>query len=350
MANETTSTESGRDWRAERQRAKTQLAFQLAAVRESLNAAELKEFYQVAQALILVGLPYRPTQERQISKHARVGDGSIVTVTFTAMLKNIEMPYGSDRTVLHFILDRAVKLNSRFIPWKTAKEFTNEVGLAKSGKNNKDLRQRLQRIKGLAVSVERKTTRGETTMILPLVRNSHLPSSVEERRAAAGEQQLPFDDEDQFGIELDERFFEDLKAWHVPVPKQLILATRNRSQLQDCILFLYWRSFAAASESFIPWDRLREQLWQDDQKDSRIRERFEDAIRALKAGGFPQLRAEARKKGLWIAPPERGQQMLPQAVKTVPTQASRNDIRNIIDQSLQSARDLLPFSPDKAKR
>jgi hypothetical protein len=309
------SVEQKRDWRAEERRAALAHAQNAAVIRDLRDAGELKEFYQTAQALILCGLPYKPTKERQITRHARLGDGSTLTVTFVAALDGIEMPYGSDRTVLHWVLDRAVKNNKRFISWKTAQEFNDEVGLSKSGKNNQDLRKRVQRIKGLAISVQRRTSRTDVSMVLPIVRKSCLPTSIEERKARAGEQQLPFEEQDQYGIELDTDFFEELKKYHVKVPRQLINSTRKSSQLQDCVLFLFWRSFAAQNDSLIPWAQLRQQMWHEDKTERRIKQRFAKAITWLQAA-WPYLRAEARPEGLWIGP-SLGSQFLPDAEKKV---------------------------------
>lgn len=303
--------EKKRDWRAEECRAALAHADRAAKIRE-LRDREMNELYQVAQALILCGLPYEPTTERQITRRARLGDGSTVTVTFVAALDGIEMPYGSDRTVLHWILDRAVKNNAPFISWTTAQEFNREVGLSKSGKNNQDLRKRFQRIKGLAISVQRRTSKMDTSMILPIIRKSSLPTSVETENAKAA-QRSSSRTEKQFGIELDIGFFEELKEYHVVVPRPLVNSTKRSSQLQDCVLFLYWRSFAAQSNSLIPWAYLRQQIWHSDKTERRIKLRFSKAIKWLQSA-WPDLRAEARPEGLWIGP-SLGQQFLPNAGK-----------------------------------
>jgi hypothetical protein len=99
---------------------------------------------------------------------------------------------------------------------------------------------------------------------------------------------------------------------HVPVPKEIIWATRRQSQLQDLTLYLYWRSYAAENESLIPWKYLREQLWQDDTNLPRIKVRFSSAIRALQTI-WPELRAEARREGLLVAPPRGRVYLTPEA-------------------------------------
>ncbi len=87
-----------------------------------------EEIFQVAQALILCGMPYDKSDQIRITRTARVADGSIVSVTFMVAAKGGEMLYGSHRTLLHFLFDKVVRSNSRFISWETATEFLKAMG------------------------------------------------------------------------------------------------------------------------------------------------------------------------------------------------------------------------------
>lgn len=105
-------------------------AGRFAGIREQRNDGSLsQELFQVSQALILCGLPYQPTTERHFTRNARLADRSTVAVTFSTALE-AAMPYGSDRTFLHFLMDRAVKTGSRFVSWETATEFLSTMNLA----------------------------------------------------------------------------------------------------------------------------------------------------------------------------------------------------------------------------
>lgn len=68
--------------------------------------------------MVLCGLPYNPTKETRLILKARLGDGSTVTVVFSAGLSS-EMPYGSDRTLLYWMVDKAIKSQSSFVSWET---------------------------------------------------------------------------------------------------------------------------------------------------------------------------------------------------------------------------------------
>ena len=301
---------ANRNRRAEERKSQEKLAENLTVIRLARDAGELdREVMQVAQALILCGLPYRPTSAVRLARKARLADGSTVTVTFTAAIEGTPLPFGSDRTVLHFLFDKAIKSGKRFVSWETAKEFIDAMGMQKNGKNYADLRARFSRIRGLAISVLRTGPEGESAKVMPIIRRSHLPTSVDLKSETAGNRLLPLGEGIVFGVEIDEGFFVDLKQHHVPVPSLILQSTRKQSQLQDLMLFLYWRCYAARRESLIPWSSLRQQLWQDDKKESRIKTRFADAIRALRVI-WPELEAEARTEGLRIGPPREGMQLL----------------------------------------
>lgn len=283
----------------EDRQAKLHLANTLMELHEQRRDAQWTELIMVAQCLIVCGLPYNNTKDRQIVRKARMADGSHVSVAFTAALPGVDLPFGSDRTLLHWMVGRAIKSKSPIVTWKTAREFLHDAGMNEdSGKNIKDLRGRYRRLSGLAITVERVTAESQSHLIIPIIEESHLPSSLDLRRESQGERPLL---DESHGFRLNERFFLEVLAHHIPMPWDLIKQTRKQSQLQDLMMFLSWRVFSAKSSSLVSWERLREQLWQEDSNPRRIRTRFKDAIAALLMV-WPELKAEAKPEGLWIAP------------------------------------------------
>jgi hypothetical protein len=111
----------------------------------------------------------------------------------------------------------------------------------------------------------------------------------------------------KFGIEFNEGFFNELQHHPVPVPCEIVYSTRKQSQLQDMILFLYWRCYAAQRASVIPWESLLQQIWHADSNESRIKARFARAIEVLRFM-WPEVQAESRKDGLWVGPSKNGMQ------------------------------------------
>lgn len=300
-----------RDRKAEDARAAEAQLDKALQLRRARDAYELDEVMQIAQALILCGLPYVPTKERQIVRVARLADGSEVRVTFTAALSKSQMPYGSDRTLLYFLLDKAVKADSRFVSWKTATEFLTAMGMqTASGKNYHDLRSRFSRIRGLAIGIERTRAGVDGTLLTPIIRRSALPSSLDVDAERRGQEVLPLSPDVPYGVEFDQDFFHDVKQHHVPYPVELLRATRKQSQLQDLCLFIQWRCYAAKAASVIPWESLRQQVWHADTNPRRIKQRVSEAIDFLRKF-WPELQAEARKEGLWVAPPKDQAYLLP---------------------------------------
>jgi hypothetical protein len=287
---------------------RSRFAGKLAELRQLRDDGVLSEdLIQVAQAMVLCGLPYNPTKETRIIRKARLGDGSTVTVVFSAGL-SAEMPYGSDRTLLYWMVDKAIKSQSAFVSWETATEFLRDLGMVNSGKNRADLKMRYRRLSGLTIGVERSKAGSDETMLMPFIEESRLPSSVDIKSEGRGEQLLPLD-KFVFGFKLGDRIFREVLSHHVPVPLRLLQETKRKSQLQDYMLFLYWRCYAAQSETVIPWAGIREQLWQDDTNTRRVRQRFAEAIAALKVL-WPQMQAEALPAGLWVGPSRKGMQFL----------------------------------------
>ncbi len=84
--------------------------------------------------------------------------------------------------------------------------------------------------------------------------------------------------------------------------------------MQDIMLFLHWRSYAAKKSSLIQWQHLRSQLWQGDATHRRIKVRFAETIKELRVL-WPELQAEALKTGLLIGPPLRGRYLIPRAAE-----------------------------------
>ena len=163
--------ERSRDYAKERHLATDRRAGRIiVTVRQGLAEGD-RELWQVLQAIILCGLPYQPTETRHFTRTARLADGSTVSVTFSTSLE-APMPFGSDRTLLHFLMDRAVKTGSRFVSWETATEFLTTMHLAMGGKNHRNLRSRFERIRGLTIGVKRQSAGASNTRLMPVIRQS----------------------------------------------------------------------------------------------------------------------------------------------------------------------------------
>ena len=349
-----------RDYAAEERSAQISLFSDMERLIDQKQAGDIA-VWQVALCLILCGLPYDETPEQSVTRRARLADGSWLTVRFTATGERVEynkgepvidpvtgkqkvvsipLPFGADRGPLHFLINKAVLQakdlerkeldvsEARFVKWEKADESLQEMCLAQGGKNRRDLRARIDRIKYCAITVTRTNHGTEDTLMAPMLSRTRLPRSLDasykktaspntsvlvaEKRQRSKEAAL-------MGVEFSSDFFDEFLRNHMPVPVELLRATMGRAQLQDYVLWLYWRAFAAKKDTLISWRAVREQLWQNDSNEARLYSRMRRAITTLRAV-WPELRAEVNPKhfgsqgrvssGLLIGPPRDGMYML----------------------------------------
>ncbi len=191
-----------RDRRAENQAAKANLARRVGDIAAARKDGTLGDDYiKLAQAMIMCTLPYSQTEERQITRRARLGDGTYLSVTFNANLPGVQLPFGADRKLLAWIFDRAIRSDSPFITWSSASEYQREMGISMSGRSNQQLAARFERIAGLGIAIQRQADGKRGIVGYTIIAQANLPSSIAGRVIDANQTNLP-GMEDQFGIRL----------------------------------------------------------------------------------------------------------------------------------------------------
>ena len=119
----------GRDYAKERKSAIESSVDRVVALRDDRDTGVLgDEVIKMAQALILCTLPYRPTEERQVVRSARLSDGSTLRVTFTAGINGIGMAFGNDRHLMAWLFDKAINSDTAFVTIKSASDYLRETG------------------------------------------------------------------------------------------------------------------------------------------------------------------------------------------------------------------------------
>ena len=303
-----------RNYNAEKTAGKGSLALRMVEVKEARLGASTMELMLIAQIMVFCGLPYRRSTERRIVRKARTGKGSTVTVTFQAMMDGVDIPFGSDRTLLHWVTHHALMTRSAFVPLSSASQFLKDMGMSTSGQNIQRVKEAFRRIASVAIVVVRDNEASVNTqqIIMPIARAAALPKRLRKEKNQGQISLLPLeasDDDEPAGFQLDEAVFREFSQFHVPTLRKLLEVTRESPQIQDYMMFLQWRSFSAKEESMIPWAQMRDQMCQDDSNPYRMRSRFQEAIEALKIA-WPALNASAETKGLRIGPPRGGEQFL----------------------------------------
>jgi hypothetical protein len=305
----TPPTPKKRNHTAEAMAAKARRVEGLVKIRRLRDDLQLgRNMVQMSQAFIACSvLPYVRTKEQKITKTARLGSGETLTVTLSAGARS-EMAFGSDRILLYWLFDRAVKTDSRFVPMENIMEFLGDMGLSDSGKNYADLVERLERLFGIVICVERSADGVTEQNMIPMFRRSKLVRGSKLNKESKNDG-IPQEFKGRVGMLFDEEFFADLKKYRVPVPLEIIRFSRDRPQMLDTMLFLLWRVFAAQSSSLITWEDVREQHGHPDSNPRRLREVFSEACAMWKII-WPEFNCESAVEGLWIRPPRRGVQLL----------------------------------------
>lgn len=283
---------------AEKQAAKVRTAQRIGEIVAARHEGTLGlEYIKLAQAMILCTIPYSEQADRKITRRARLGDGSYLTVTFHALQEGVPLPYGADRKLLAWVFDRAIRSNSPFIPWESANEYQREMGLSMGGRTNRQLNQRFQRIAGLVIDIRRQAETTQQSTTYPIIERSYLPSSITGRTIDAGQGALP-EMGDRFGFMLNSGLFHDIRKYHVVLPRQLWRELTGPTQVQDIVYWLLVRCFAAASESVIPWSSFQEQFGTDSNP-RRLKQHTRDAIRILQTL-WPSVRLREESQGIWV--------------------------------------------------
>ncbi|MGI4831199.1 MAG: hypothetical protein ACRYFU_23870 [Janthinobacterium lividum] len=299
---DTLAVPTTRNRKVETKRAKENAALRLGELAAARHDQSLGDDYiKLAQFMILCTLPYSEQDERQITRRARMGDGSYLEVTFTALRAGVPLPFGADRKLLAWLFDRAIRAKSAFIPWESAQEYQREMGLSMSGRSNRQLSERFQRIAGLGVNIVREGDNKERVRNYLIFEDSFLPKSITGKTLeASGQQRLP-ELQDNYGFAMHGKLFGDIQKYHIALPRQLWRELPGTTQVQDLVYFLIWRSYSAASQSVIPWESLQEQFPQDSNP-RRFKANAREAVRLLRIM-WPSVRLEAGERGIEVDRP-----------------------------------------------
>lgn len=199
---------------AEKTAALNKQALRLGQLVDDRNTGKLgEEVIKIAQAMLLCTLPYSASDETFITRKARLGDGSTLLLTFSTGIPGVKLPFGADRKLLAWILDRAITSGSPSIGWESAWEYQQEMGLSRSGKNNRDLRERFLRISGLNVNIQRKDSTSVAGKNYSIIERYYLPASIRGRQPDNSQQGILALDEarNAYEVSLNPSLFEDIR-------------------------------------------------------------------------------------------------------------------------------------------
>ena len=249
-------------------------------LRRRVTEQDWDELLIAARALVLCGLPYRKSAERQIVKKARLGNGQWLTVVYTALGEH-PIPFGKDRAILSWITTVASRNGSPVVKFDSALEFMRAFGMSDAGSNYRLIRSSIDRLKSFSCYVTVNDGTVEASSQEAVVKRALIPSRDDSSRERQGEVRLPVINEGFF-VELDPTFFQELKAHGIPIPLDLMRRYANNPMAWDFIMFLNYRIKIARSPSRIPLEQMAQMLGTDDSNLRKVKMRLEEVLRELK--------------------------------------------------------------------
>lgn len=267
------------------------------------NVQEPRDLLLQAKAMVLCALPYKRVTDARITRKARIGKNTFLSVTFAAVGENAVLPFGADRALFGWIQTRAYR--EGFVAFETLKEFLSAFGLNDGGANYRLFKERVDRLTHFAVSIEASTEEEEALLNISPVRAAYFPktaASARRRLSTEGVGQLLLIPE-KYGFRLDPLFWEYLRANPVPLPLALMRLFHNKPKGWDFAQFVLYRCYAAKSKSVIPWSAFSEQLGSQDSNPRRLKATLAGFLREMKVV-YRDLPAEflPAYKGLAVAP------------------------------------------------
>ncbi|OQA37292.1 MAG: Plasmid encoded RepA protein [Acidobacteria bacterium ADurb.Bin340] len=288
-------------------------------LRKKVALGSWDEMLFIARALVLCGLPYKRTKDREVIKTARLGNGDKLRVTFKASKSGVDLPFGKDRALLAWITTCAKKQGNARVKFESTAEFIRAFGLSDSGTHYKAFRDSLDRLKGFSCYIEVDNGEKEASHHESVIKDAVVPSRSDARRELSGEVRLLAEkDHSGYYLELDPSFYQELVDHSVPLPLDLMKKYGNNPIAWDFIQLISYRTAAAKTTSRIPLDTLVSMLGSSDSNIWRLRATLESILEELKEI-WPEMNARfegKRKNTLFvIGPPLNGHTLVPRKAK-----------------------------------
>ena len=135
----------------------------------------LHEAYRVATAIILGGLPRHPPHSNHFRAHTILSDGSKFYLSLAAVPSDRKFPYGTDRFVLRWLIEQAIKKHSPFLSWGLMLKYP---GLKANRRSREDLLISLKRIGSVLVALNVYESTVSHTAMMSIVRSYRLGATA----------------------------------------------------------------------------------------------------------------------------------------------------------------------------
>jgi hypothetical protein len=226
----------------------------------------------------VTGLPYKCDDSvREVTRRARLGARTWLSVTYIATHPDYPLPYGADRGLLAWMTTQAFATGA--VQFSAIADYLRTFHLDQGGKSYELFRERFQRIANLAIRIEREEGHDCTVNRLFLIPASYEPIELGQKTLTPPTRKIL--SYHRYGFLLEARFHDYLRENPVPVPLKVARAFHNSPRRWDFALLVLYRSFAAANPTVIPWVELLEHLGGGQRHSRRLRYQLKADLAAL---------------------------------------------------------------------
>jgi hypothetical protein len=257
----------------------------------------------VGDALIFCPLPFRRLKDKQVIRTARTGADENIEVIYTATGK-APLPFGEDAFLLDLLVSQARKLGSPEVTFDSLKELLKFIGGSDGGTDYKRLRERIDRIAGLHVRVERKESVRVNIRVVDVQNIEDITNKkTQVLEAQYGQRRiLPY------AFRFAPEFYDDLMRYYTVIPLQILKAFSGSPIEYSIARWLYRRIIHAQKPTMVPWAEIHSERAGQDSNPRRVRAYARSVVRRLKViwPGLENAVDERSKDGLLIlrsAPP-----------------------------------------------
>ena len=191
----------------------------------------------------------------------------------------IGVPYGTiPRLLLYWINTQCIKTKSpRIILGDSLASFMRELGISRSGRDIKRLKEQMKRLLRSRISFEKEglDSTDEIDMLITKRRTLFWTSHPQDAN-----KKVLWENE----FVLSEEFYEAIKRSPVPINMDVLREIRSSSLLLDFYIWLIYRSYKENDPNgiFLKWSLLEKQIGTEYQRPTHFSEKAREAIKRIK--------------------------------------------------------------------
>jgi hypothetical protein len=263
-----------------------------AVAMENEDAKEAGMVGYMARAMVQATMPYRDPK----TTHFERVNGN-VTLTMTALNKNIGLPYGSvPRLVMAWLGREAVRTQSRtLVLGSSLSDFLKELDLYRTGGKRGDitrLRNQMAKLFSTAISANCNDPKRSAGKNLVIADDYNLWWDTKEVDQAGLWEST---------VQLGQPFFEELISSPIPVDMRALKALKAAPMAIDLYTWLTYRNSYLKKDTPVRWELLQMQFGADYTRTRAFKEALIASLKKVQVV-YPEAKVGVSDKGLILSP------------------------------------------------